>query len=126
MFALPCRLGGLSIYNLSEISDLEYKFSQMVTEDLANAIYNQESQFTNNQTKLSDLKLEVTKERTKYYQQKRTEIMLNLSTAQILQLDLASKKVPAAGSLHCHCKHLDTRSTSSSSQTLWLSDMPSI
>ena len=92
IFALPCRLGGLSIHKLSETSDLEFEFSQMVTKDLTDAIYNQDREYTSDHVKISSVKLEVTKRRADYFQNKRTQLVETLSPSHRLQLDLASEK----------------------------------
>ena len=92
MLALPCRFGGLSIHNLSETSDLEYEFSQMVTKDLSEAIYKQASEFKEDREKLAQIKSEVSRKRQEFYQQQCDNMLPDLTEMQKLQLDLASEK----------------------------------
>ncbi len=92
IFALPCRYGGLSIYNMSETCDKEYEFSKSVTMDLTNAIYQQSPEYREDLGKLADLKSKVSADRDQIHREKRDEILLALNDSQKLQLELASEK----------------------------------
>ena len=59
IFALPCRYGGLSITNISEVSDKEYEYSLRVTKDLTDAIYHQSPEYRENGVRQAELKTAV-------------------------------------------------------------------
>ena len=62
IFALPCKLGGLSLTDISEVSDMEYAFSQSITKDLTEAVYQQHAfEYVENKTVLQKVKSEVSK-----------------------------------------------------------------
>ena len=92
IFALPAREGGLSIYNISESSDMEYQNSCNMTADLTNAIYNQATEYYDDTQKLTDIKTKISQGRVNFYKQRRAEVYKDLSDAEKLQLDLASEK----------------------------------
>ena len=96
IFALPAREGGLGIYNISETSELEYKFSLQVTEKLSEAICNQNYEYFEDPNALHDIKTAISRERRNYYQNKRKEIYTELNESEKLQLDLASEKGASA------------------------------
>ena len=92
IFALPCRYGGLSIYNISESCDKEFEFSQLVTKELKTAILQKSPKYVEDREKLAESKSKVSKERDCIYREKRDEIMVVLNDSQKLQLELASEK----------------------------------
>ena len=47
----------------------------MVTKDLTDAIYNQDREYTSDHAKISSIKLEVTRRRADYFQNKRTQLV---------------------------------------------------
>ena len=92
IFALPAREGGLGIHDISESSNKEYQFSRRATERLAEAIYNQETEYCTNANDLGRVKAEITRERVAFYKDKREEIGKELNDMEKLQLDLAAEK----------------------------------
>ena len=48
LISLPVKLGGLGIPIFSKIADREYEYSQMISDDLARKIVNQERQYVEN------------------------------------------------------------------------------
>ena len=93
IFALPAREGGLSIYDVSQTSDMEYNFSCRATKDLMDAIYEQRSDYKEDHAKLAKIKSEISKERSEYFKMKREDVMNNLTDTQKLHIDLASEKL---------------------------------
>ena len=57
IFGLPARDGGLSIYNLSETSDMEYLFSCQATSGLTEAIFNQDTEYHEDSQRLKGIKI---------------------------------------------------------------------
>ena len=92
IFGLPARDGGLSIYNLSETSDMEYQFSCQATSGLTEAILNQDTEYHEDSQRLKDIKVRITKTRKQFFKSKRDELVSELSQGQKLQLDLAAEK----------------------------------
>ncbi len=64
IFSLPARDGGLGLYDISAISDAEYKYSVMLTQQLTKALYDQDHEYYEDQENLQKIKESVTKERT--------------------------------------------------------------
>ena len=64
----------------------------MVTNDLTEALYSQSPEYSENCEKQAELKSKVSQERDMYYKQKRDLLLLDLSSSQKLQLELASEK----------------------------------
>ncbi len=92
IFALPVKDGGLGIYDLSQIADMEYEYSVKATSDLTEAIFEQASEFLEDQEKLVKVKADIAKSRTAFYKVKRAEVVQELNETQKLQLDLAAEK----------------------------------
>ena len=92
LFALPVKEGGLGIYDLSLMSDLEYEYSCKVTLDLTEAIYNQHPDFFDDQEKLVEIKTEIRKSRMDFFKERKEEVTKDLNETQKLQLDLTSEK----------------------------------
>ena len=92
LFALPVKEGGLGIYDLSLMSDLEYEYSCKVTLDLTEAIYNQHPDFFDDQEKLVEIKTEIRKSRMEFFKERKEEVTKDLNETQKLQLDLTSEK----------------------------------
>ncbi len=88
MFALPIKEGGLGLFDISLISDLEYEYSCKATFDLTEAIYQQKQNFTEDHDKLVKVKAEISKSRKEFFKVKRSEIILELNENQKLQLEL--------------------------------------
>ena len=92
IFALPAREGGLSIYDISETSDIEYQNSRKMTASLTNAIYAQATEYYDDMQQLHDIKTEISQGRVSFYKQKRKDLYEELTETEQLQLDLASEK----------------------------------
>ena len=73
IFALPAREGGLSIYDISETSDMEYQNSRKMTASLTNAIYEQATEYYDDMQQLHDIKTEISQGRVSFYKQKRKD-----------------------------------------------------
>ena len=92
IFSLPARMGGLGVQNLAEISDAEYQYSRLVTKPLTEAIYEQASEYHENEEKLIEDKKEVSKARNDFYIEKKEVMMESLDEKQKLMIKLASEK----------------------------------
>ena len=79
---------------MPEIADKEYEYSLKATEMLTRAIVDQKSSYEENKDKLQEIKTSITKDRIKMYEEKKREIMAELSEQGKLMVNLASEKVP--------------------------------
>ena len=92
IFALPAREGGLSIYDISKTSDMEYNFSCRATKELTDAIYEQQTYYTEDHRQSANIKADISKERSDYYKLKKEEILQGLSDSQKTLIKLAGEK----------------------------------
>jgi hypothetical protein len=92
IFALPARYGGMSIYNSSETSDMEYEFSCQATERLTQAIVNQNDGYEEDLEALNKIKSGISKKRNEWFTAQRNVIVNEMEESQRLQLDLAAEK----------------------------------
>ena len=92
MISLPSKLGGMSIPDVTQVSDREYKNSLRVTNQLTNAIIQQEKVLTLDRAELQKTKTDIRTERLQFYQDKRRLINEESSLAVARILDLASEK----------------------------------
>ena len=92
MFGLPAREGGLGIFNIAELSEMEYKNSCKITSSLVNAMYEQTNEYQEDPKITHDTKRVIAQDRVNFYKQKRADFYGNLTDTEKLQLDLASEK----------------------------------
>jgi len=95
IMSLPSKLGGMSIPNVSEISDIEYNNSITVTEQLTEAIIEQANILELDYEAIKEAKCEISDKRLKFYQQQKQDIISKTelqpeNTARLLEL--ASEK----------------------------------
>ena len=74
IISLPAKLGGMSIPDVTEVSDREYTNSIRVTDQLTNAIVQQGNVLTLDHAELKKTKNDISLERLKFYQEKRQTI----------------------------------------------------
>ncbi|KAG1662485.1 hypothetical protein GQR58_020916 [Nymphon striatum] len=87
VFSLPARDGGLSIYNISEISDAEYDYSVRVTAQQRDAIYDKCSgEYFENDNERYEAKESITKDRLAFFKQKHDRLISQLNEHNALAL----------------------------------------
>jgi hypothetical protein len=92
MITLPSKMGGMSIPDVTEVSDREYMNSLRATNQLINAIIQQEHVLNLDHAELKKTKTDIRAERLQFYQEKRQLIDEKSSPAVARILDLASEK----------------------------------
>ena len=92
IFPLPARMGGLSITNICQTAELEYSNSTLATEDLTNAIFNQENTFTANEIKQNEIVSKIKKNRQVFFDKCKSDLEKELSPSVQRQLELLSEK----------------------------------
>ena len=75
-----------------EIADKEYEYFLRATEMLSRAIVDQEGSYMEDKDKLHEVKVSMTKDRIKTHEEKKSEIMEELSEQGKLMVNLASEK----------------------------------
>ena len=92
VFTLPAKHGGLGITNASEMSDLEFKNSLLMTEELTNQIYDQDCFLDLKQERMEEARAEIKKRKDLFIGKKRAEICSRMKPSEKRLLDLASEK----------------------------------
>ena len=92
ILALPPRYGGLGIPNMMEIADKEYEYSLRATEMLSKAIVEQKDSYSEDKDKLHEVKMSITQDRIKSHEEKKNQLLEELSEQGRLMVNLASEK----------------------------------
>ena len=93
VFALPVRLGGMNIANPVETADSEFRASLYITEDLAQVIKNQDTDFTNYNEEEAFRKIKAIKqEKEMQLKNKCDELLTMMSEREKRQIELAQEK----------------------------------
>ena len=90
--ALQPKRGGLGIGGVSKACDLEYLNSKLMTQNLAEHIYNQESVYKEDWTKTEKSVKTVLENKQQFHDQNRADLYNNLSVKEQRIIDLASEK----------------------------------
>ena len=92
MLSLPSKMGGMSIPDVTEVSDREYMNSLRVTNQLTHSIIQQDNTLELDHAELKKTKTDIRTERLQFYQEKRRLLDEKSSLAVSRILDLASEK----------------------------------
>ena len=92
IFALPAKLGGLGILDITETSDMEYNNSVKATSALTEAIFNQLDAYVENDYEQQKVLQSIKKARDEHFKNQKSQIINNLSPTSTRQLELASEK----------------------------------
>ena len=93
IFALPAKMGGLGISNITETSELEYSNSVLATTALADAIFRQQSMFCEDDAAQHDIMLTIKKRKDQFFTAQKQAVMDSCSDPSIKrQLELLSEK----------------------------------
>ena len=92
IFSLQAKQGGLGITNMSEVADMEYENSKLMTEELTELIYTQQNIMKLDQKKLDNASKTVEKRKIDYQLTKRKELYDKLQPHEQRIIDLASEK----------------------------------
>ena len=92
ILTLPPRFGGLDFPIMAEVADTEYSYSREATNELKEAIVQQQSEYTEDVDKLHEIKMEVTKDRNKRYEDTKKRLLTKLPEQGRLMLELACEK----------------------------------
>ena len=92
LFALPARFGGLGIQNPIDVSDHEYTFSKLLTEDLSSAILNQRQSYTPEILKSTENKHLVRRSKNDLHQKAIDTIKQRSTPMEVRNIDLLQEK----------------------------------
>ena len=93
ILALPVRLGGMNILNPVETADIEYRASLYITQDLAQVITNQDTDFSNfNEDEALEKIKTVKQEKEAYLKNKCEELLEQFGEKEKRLIELAQEK----------------------------------
>ena len=92
LLALPVRLGGLGLENITKISMREYESFRKMTKSLVNSVIEQQIVFKVQEEEQKKLKAEIKKDRREYHQRKLDEIRQSMNDGQRRQNDLTQER----------------------------------
>ena len=92
ILTLPPRFGGLGFPIMENVADTEYTYSRAATNELKEAIVQQLNEYTEDVDKLHEVKMEITKDRNRRYEDTKRGLLTKLPDQGRLMLELASEK----------------------------------
>ena len=92
LLALPVRLGGLGLENITKISMREYESSRKMTKSIVKSVIEQQIVFEVQEEEQKKLKAEIKKDRREYHQRKLDELRQSMNDGQRRRNDLTQER----------------------------------